>query len=344
MIGWYLHHHGQGHLNRLRAVAAETDAEIAVFSSLPEPARPVTTRRGPVEWVHLPPDWEPEPGVPDPAAAEPTAGGALHWAPLRHEASRDRLRTLADWSPRLTAMVVDVSVEAALFSRLLGLPVLLVAQAGERLDEPHLTALRAASVILAPFPEFHPVWDEGLDPAPHTRFFPEKTVFLGGISAHADAAPQDAAGERPERGPDVVFIGSRGGSLATLEDVAAAQGATGLTWEAVGLPGAAWCDDVPSLMRRAGVVVINAGLGAVADAAALKVRAVVLAQERPFGEQLGNTAMLAELGVPVAAGWPAPQQWPDLIARARAFDPARWEQWRTSGSAARAARIIEEYA
>ena len=51
MIGWYLHHHGAGHLQRLRAIAAQLEAEVTVFSSLPAPQLSVTTRSGPVGWI-----------------------------------------------------------------------------------------------------------------------------------------------------------------------------------------------------------------------------------------------------------------------------------------------------
>ncbi|WP_430953490.1 hypothetical protein [Rhodococcus sp. 24CO] len=37
--------------------------------------------------------------------------------------------------------------------------------------------------------------------------------------------------------------------------------------------------------------------------------------------------------------WPALESWPDLIAAARAFDREGWSKWRTSGAAARAARV-----
>ncbi|GAA1351802.1 hypothetical protein [Falsarthrobacter nasiphocae] len=386
MIGWYVHHQGRGHVQRLRAVAPWLAAPVVVFSSLAEPAEAISTGAGPVRWVRLPGDWEPEPGVPEPSAADPTAGGALHWAPLGHVGNRDRLRVIAEWAGRLDGMVTDVSAEVAIFSRLLGLRTVVVTQPGARTDAPHETAYRAATAILAPFPDPAAVgWAEredprtlgaadaslGPHPAPHTLAFAGKTVFTGGVSLveseDSRGAPSAAAASpgatlatapspgrlssgvgpsieahAPEGGLDVLVVGSRGGSLATMRDVEQAAAATGRRWRAVGLPGAEWSSSVPALMRAAAVVVLNAGLGSVADAAALRVPAVVLAQERAFGEQDATAAMLGALGIPTAHGWPAADEWPALLASAERAGGGAWSAWRADGGARRAAHVIQD--
>ena len=37
LVGWYVHHHGAGHLTRLLAVRPHLDADVVVFSSLAAP-------------------------------------------------------------------------------------------------------------------------------------------------------------------------------------------------------------------------------------------------------------------------------------------------------------------
>ena len=37
MIGWYVHHHGWGHLTRMQAVRPHLREQVTVFSSLPAP-------------------------------------------------------------------------------------------------------------------------------------------------------------------------------------------------------------------------------------------------------------------------------------------------------------------
>ncbi|MDF2826049.1 MAG: UDP-N-acetylglucosamine:LPS N-acetylglucosamine transferase, partial [Mycobacterium sp.] len=64
--------------------------------------------------------------------AEPTAHGALHWVPHHDTGLQERMQTIAQWvaDARPAAVVVDVSVEVATFVRLLGVPVIVVAQPG----------------------------------------------------------------------------------------------------------------------------------------------------------------------------------------------------------------------
>ncbi|WP_204327890.1 hypothetical protein, partial [Proteus mirabilis] len=67
---------------------------------------------------------------------------ALHYAPLNHPGLRARTARIAAWAARTNPalLVVDVSVEVALFARLLSLPTLVVRLAGRRDDPPHLEA------------------------------------------------------------------------------------------------------------------------------------------------------------------------------------------------------------
>jgi UDP-N-acetylglucosamine--N-acetylmuramyl-(pentapeptide) pyrophosphoryl-undecaprenol N-acetylglucosamine transferase len=95
----------------------------------------------------------------------------------------------------------------------------------------------------------------------------------------------------------------------------------------------------------ADVVVAHAGQNSVADIAAARRPAIVIPQDRPFAEQDATAAVLTrERLAVVEPHWPEPSRWPALIARARHCDGGRWERWQTSGSAARAAAVIEEVA
>src|SRR5688500_16062443 len=72
MIGYYVHHHGTGHLLRALTVSPLLPGPVAGLSSLPRPDSWV----GP--WVQLPRD----DGAATYADADVTAEGLLHWAPL----------------------------------------------------------------------------------------------------------------------------------------------------------------------------------------------------------------------------------------------------------------------
>jgi len=321
-IGWYVHHHGRGHLTRLLAVAPFVDAAVDCFSSLPEPEDLPPNCR----WFLLPRD-DDSVGGRDPAASAPTAGGVVHWAPLGHPGHRERLTMIAARlveSP-VDAFVVDVSVEVAVFARLLGVPVLLMTQPGVRDDAPHRLAFDVASVILAPWP------GELLRPA-HLEPFSAKTVFTGGISRFSGRT-------RPERrGEDVIVLGGAGGSTTTDADVVRAQEATDKRWRRLG--GAAWSTDPWDDIAGAPIVVSEAGQNAVADLAAADARAVVVPQARPFDEQQATARALERAGLAVVIPrWGSGDEWPDVLARAESLDPD-WSRWQVTGAAERAAAAI----
>jgi hypothetical protein len=324
-IGWYVHHHGRGHLTRFLAIAPHVDADISVFSSLPAPAELPAS----CSWTVLDRDDDPRDGR-DPRDAEPTASGLLHWAPLGHAGHRGRLAAIAAAAEaqELDAFVVDVSAEVALLVRLLGVQPVLIAQPGIRDDEPHRLAFSAASAIIAP-------WPEALLRPDHLAPFAARTVFTGGISrfdGRVSAAGQDG----------VLLLGGAGGTAVTDEDIEEAIQATDREWTMLG--DGRWSPDPWEALTRAAVVVSWAGQNAIADLAAAGARAVVVPQERPFAEQRATAAALERAGLAVVVPhWPTRQQWPDVLARASDIEPD-WSAWQVGGAAARAAAVIERVA
>lgn len=344
-VAWYVHHHGLGHLGRLRAVAPHLDADLLCLSSLPEPAGLPAG----CTWVRLDRDDDVRPGDPDPRRADPTAGGLLHWAPLGHPGHRARLaRIAAEVTARpVTAFVVDVSAEVTLLARLLGVPPVVVAQPGTRDDDPHALALRAAVRVIAP-------WPAGLVPAAHLDAVAAKVVHTGGISRFEGRVP----GDGPRSG--VLLLAGRGGTDVTAAQVDAAVRATpDRAWSLLGSPGGAgstdggaaspggpgrWSDDPWSELTRAATVVTWAGQGSVADLAVAGARAVVVPQPRPFDEQLATARALDAAGLAVVEpAWPDAARWPEVLDRADALEPD-WSRWRTSGAAARAAQAVDDVA
>lgn len=311
LTGWYVHHHGAGHLTRFRAVRPHLAGEVVVFSSLPRPETlpPATT------WVPLAADND---GVP--ADADPTVGGLLHWAPLGHAGHARRLADIsaAIADRRFDRFVVDVSVEVALLVRLLGVPTVVVTQPGDRSDEPHRLAYASASRVLAP-------WPAGM----HHRLETADLVEVGGISRF------DGRTREWECDPGTVLV--LGGGM----DFAAAAAATpGTRWQHAG--GSTWVEDPWEALQRAEVVVAAAGQNAVADIAAAGARAVIVPQPRPFDEQVATGRILAdrELAV-VEPAWPDALAWPAVLDRARSLK-TDWAQWGVTGAARRAAEAIAE--
>ena len=109
MIGYYVHRRGLGHLHRALAVMAEIDESVAILSSLPRPA----SFTG--DWVRLPLDT-------DIAPIDATAGGALHWVPVRFRGLSARMGAISRWidAAHPSALIVDMSVEVVALVRLHG--------------------------------------------------------------------------------------------------------------------------------------------------------------------------------------------------------------------------------
>lgn len=342
VIGYYVNHHGSGHLARAAAIIDHLDADVTVLSS--------AEYAGPASVVHLPLDDGDE---------DADAGGVLHWAPLGSPGLRARMARIASWieQERPDAVVVDVSVEVALLARLCGVRTIVMAMPGERSDPPHQLAYRAADRIVA-------AWPQGLYEPGWLTEHADRTIYVGGISRLAErpapvlaaqaggrSAPVAAAraGERrvvvAARAGErrVVVLGGQGGTTITDDAVAAAAAATpGWRWQALGVAGAPWVADPFPVLAEADVVVAAAGQSSVADLAVVGRPAVVLCEERPFGEQLATGAALERGGLAtVLRRWPAPESWADLLEAATA---GPWEQWQTAGAAERAAAAIRQVA
>lgn len=323
MIGWYVHAHGQGHLQRLQSIAAHLRTPVTALSTL---ARPAGFGGG---WVQLPPD------LPAGQDRDVTAGGTLHWAPRHHVGLRARMAAVAAWveTAQPCLVVVDVSVEVAVLVRSMGVPVVVAAMRGERTDRAHRTAYDLAEALLAPWP----AW--AAEPWPQQWL--DKTWHVGALS-RLDGRP---AGPAPG-GRRVVLLWGHGGSQVSQVDVEAAVAATpGWTWELCGLPGAPWVEDPWPLLTAADVVVTHAGQNAVAEVAAARRPAVVVPQQRPHEEQVATAQVLARAGLAVVHGsWPAPEQWPAVLAEAATLDGATWQRWSDGAGALRAAARLDEAA
>lgn len=315
MIGWYVHHHGAGHLTRFVAVARHLRTPVTGLSSLP---RPAGWDGG---WVQLARDDEGP-------AVDPTAGGTLHWVPRHDRGLLSRTSTLVDWlsTQRPSLMVVDVSVEVALTARLCGIPVVIAAMPGDRSDRAHATAYDLADHLLAPWPaDAHQGWPD------HWR---AKTWHVGGVSRFGAWARE---GEPDPK--TVLVLWGRGGRTTTDQDVVAAQSATP-EWQWRQVDPTADAAGVWAELGSAGVVVTHAGQNSVAEVAAAGRPAVVVAQPRPHGEQEATARSVDRLGLAVGrTAWPEPQEWSNLLRQAAERGGERWQHWGATGGETAARRL-----
>lgn len=327
MIGYYVHHQGDGHATRAMSIAQHLAGEVTALSSRPAP----TVWTGP--WIPLARD-----DVPAVAKTmDPTAGGSLHWAPPGHPGLRERMAQIAAWVQRSTPqlMVVDVSVEVAVMVRAMGVPVVVMGMPGIRDDDAHQLAYRVAEAVIAPWPRWADVLTGG-------AAWRAKTHPVGAISRFDGRAPHQARPTGRTGRRRVLFLSGRGGTELTRDQLSAAQRATPeWEWTVLGPPAQHWESDPWPLLCAADIVVTHAGQNAIADIAAAHRPAVVVPQDRPHDEQRKTAEVLrrADLAV-VCTRWPAAEHWPAILAEAAQRDGQRWTHWSSGHGGRRAAEIL----
>lgn len=337
VIGYYVHHHGRGHLHRAgavaRALADRHGCAVTGLSSFPRPEEWDGDWAG--GWVQLDRDDDPRPALPA-DHGDVTAGGRLHWAPRGHVGLLRRTAQLSAWleHARPRAVVVDVSVEVTLLVRLHGIPVVGVVLPGERTDAPHRLALDAADAIVGCWPDdLTDAMLPGLPAAVRARVH-----GVGGLSRHP-------VGDVPVPGRrTVLFLGGVGGHDLSDAEVdarlAAAQDQTpGWTWEVA--DARRWRPDTRTLLQQADVVVTHTGQNAVAEVAAARRPAVLVPQSRPHDEQHTTGRVLADGSWPALVEPALPADgWAGRLERCAALDPAGWARWCDGGAADRFADVV----
>ncbi|GAB3711917.1 glycosyltransferase [Mariniluteicoccus flavus] len=299
-ILYYAHHHGTGHLTHARRLAGLGVAEVVIVGAAGSD-------------LELPPDVDPtHPHV------QPS-GSPFHWTP-ETDAVRARFdafhRALDDVRP--DAVLVDVSVEAAVFAHLAGHRVAHRRMPGVRDDAAHDLAYATSRRLFAYYPQA--VEEPGFAYADRTRWL--------GMPADREALPASLV----EPGTVVVVSGA-GGAGAPLGELARAAASTPeRTWHVLGpvagrAPGPrprdagpppnlhlhGWVDDPSPWLARAEVVVCGAGHNTIAAVAAARRAAVLVPEPRPHDEQLVFARRLhTEFGTPLVERW-SEADWPSLL-------------------------------
>lgn len=332
-IGYYVHHHGAGHLARARTIADASGGRIVLLG----------TGIG-SQGIDLADD-RLDTGAFDGADGSHCRPDSLHYAPLDHEGIRSRVATMARWidSHRPALMVVDVSVEVAMLARLASVPFVYVRLNGDRTDRPHLEAFRAATALFAPF---HQHLEYGSTP-PWVR---EKTRYLPGITA---ARPSSARNGDPH----ILIVVGRGGQVGDGETFArAARCCPQWLWRVIGpcsrphdppanLEILGWIENPDRAIAQATLFIGAAGDGLVGSVLAADRPFVCIAQDRPFDEQRATALRLGEVGAALVLGdWPEPERWRQLIADALALPPQARRKLHDPDGARRAAEWLSEIA
>jgi hypothetical protein len=332
-IGYYVHHHGDGHRQRALAIATAARGSITLLGT------GLAGRTGTIPAIDLPDDRLDAGGFDGRDHGERPS--SLHYAPLDHEGVRQRVAMISDWIAKVRPglLVVDVSVEVAMLARLASVPTVYVRLSGRRFDRPHCDAFRGAAALLSPF-------HADLDAERTPNVVRRKTFYAPQIVRPiVEASVED----------DVVLgvVGRGGGPSDGKWWADAARAVPDRRWRVIGpatvpsdmppnLELRGWVDDADRMIAQAGVVIGASGDGLVSSVLAHCRPFVCIPETRPFDEQVTKADRLAALGAAIVSRrWPDPEQWPTILERTRRLDPKAAERLNQRGGPDRVARWLE---
>ncbi|MBB4078745.1 putative glycosyltransferase [Lewinella aquimaris] len=331
-VAFYVHHHGSGHANRTRLLAAHlpADTPIHVLTSAADRFTDWTGGK-----VHpLPPDVSPDR---DPQL-DILENQVVHYAPVDLSGAQQRMAILSAFIARNRPawFIIDLSVEIALFVRLCGVRVALVRLHGYRDDPAHLAAFRLADRLIAPFPpqledEHTPEWVR------------QKTTYLGAFSRY-DHRKESRRDCRLQLGLDqdskvaTVINGLGGGAQELSEWVSAARANPDWRFLLIGKVADAF-DSSPVNLRRIGmvadtfpylkaadVVVGSGGTNTMMEIGAARVPFISRPEPRPFGEQVCKMRALRRVGLTdIVTDTPDANAWGPLLDRASKQEVSGWD-------------------
>lgn len=302
-LGYYIHHHGKGHLNRAKTLASKMDLPMTVMGSN----------------VRLE-DWSaikdcnvlplPDDSIVKNIPLNRDKGtSSLHYSPLYSRNICYRFRLIADWVDQVkpTAVIVDVSSEVTQFFRLLGVPVLSIRQHGDRTDNPHLIGYESAFKLLASYPE-ELEQDNVLD------WIKAKTIYMPGFSRYSSHTltkemSRTSLGLPFDRKIVVVINGNGGDSINLPKVINKANKSKDWYWIVVGkiepkeiiIPEnvlvAGWVEDTFAYLKSADVIVASSGHNTVMEIGSARVPYIAIPETRPFDEQLNKALVLEKKGL-----------------------------------------------
>ncbi|MEM7566194.1 MAG: hypothetical protein AAF321_03085 [Pseudomonadota bacterium] len=331
-IGFFVHHQGRGHAERVAAIvhALPASRPVTLFSARGDifPALP-----GHAEIRVIPSLFE-APGPVPPALDDQRTPPTLHCAPLGWPTIRRAVAAITGWfdaaDPAL--FVSDVSAEIAQLARIASVPAVKVLQHGQRDDIGHMAAYEGCVGLLAPY-------HEALEQADRPAWMREKTCYAGGIGTPHDGPNRAEARTRLGLHPArelVLVISGGGGSGAPLAPLTmGARAHPDALWVTIGpvtrewhetevgnLRHQGWVENPEDWIAAADTVIASSGNTTVHMICAAGRPYLVVPEWRYFDEQGCKARALAEVGAAaLRETWPAsPAAWREALADAKACD------------------------
>ncbi len=352
-IGFFVHHHGSGHIKRCSAIIDHiTDRPVTVFCAQTERFPAMADN---VSLVRIPnPHGQP---ACTSALHHQSASTAMDCAPLGVSALRAGMGAIAQWLATEDAalLVSDVSAEVVLLARILSVPAIKLRMHGNRSDAAHVAAYTACVGLLAPF-------DERLEQANWPAKFRQKTCYTGGLIDSSLQPPPSRKLARQRLGLPlgkqviVAITGSGAGIGTPLAPLTVgARALPDAQWFTLGntaryghetafsnLSEVGWVDNAIDYIAAADVVIATPGDTLIHEVARVGRPLVCIPEWCYYDEQACKAEALDGLNVAAySATWPGSfPTWQALIERALAVDIDTQRSLVNRNAAANAAAYI----
>lgn len=330
-IGYYVHHHGTGHMRRALAVIAHIPHRVILFASAEAPTKLPSN----VTFVKLDDDAI--------EGFEQPSNSLLMYSPYSPSILKRYDQILqAIIAFGIKTMYVDVSLEVALFCKTLGLTVGHNVMIGERDDSRH--------DFLYSLCDFYLSDDTPLLSSASRRHAITNLTQLGGISRYPVAQPRPLQSIK-----NVLVTVSPKSQVSLIEDVQnAARHYPAIEWHVIGQAGTV--SDTPNLVihgavddpktyyEQADVVIGAGGHNTIMDVASFGKPFVCIPEARPYNEQVSAANALRDNGLAVVKdGWPKADEWDEIFSQLRSVDIQAFQSIVDDNAAGKAAAIISEY-
>jgi len=356
-IGFFVHHQGRGHAERVAALANELipTRKVSLFCAEPDI---FTELDDTVEICRIPSLFEPR-GTEPPGMAALPMPNTVHCAPLGWPTITEAFAIIADWfrNEHPALFVTDVSAELAQFARLCSIPHIAVLQHGERSDAGHMAAYDSAVGLLAPY-------SERLEQVDRPTYLRRKTYYASGIGVDCSEFPSKAEA-RDKLGlaqkDEVVLVLAGGGGEGTPSTplTLGARAEPEARWITIGKIRSEWHETPPGNLEHRGWVdnpsewiaasdrvVSSCGNTTVHMVLAAGKPWIVIPEWRYFDEQMCKAEVLDREGLAaVSRHWPSHAAgWERMWSAARLIDLERQRALIAEQPARRAAKWMEDLA
>lgn len=331
-VGYYVHHHGTGHMRRALQVIPFIPYPVVLFSSAEQPA-------------HVPPNCTYVQLEDDSVPGYVQAPDSLFMYTPQSPRVRGRFQAISNAieAHNITSMYVDVSMEVALFCKLLGLRVGHNVMQGIRDD--------AAHDHLYTMLDYYISDSTTLLDSTSRRHTVVRPHFIGGIARYGKRQPR-ALG--PVQSVTITY--SPASQQLDVTNIAASAAAfPDIDWHLIGpvqagpeLPNVIChgvVDDPLDIYTQADIVVGAGGHNTIMEMASLGKRFVCIPETRPYDEQVTAAKALAAHNMALHYdAWPTITQWQQVFQTLPSLNIDDFQSIVNDKAAQCAAAIIAEHA